>query len=105
MGAGSEDFGKDGRKGSGSWEKGAKGLRTGGQQSLAEVWSVSKAGKKPNPEKQLSQVEDSLEVQGTFAGRLKLTTCVLLLEYELDCARKLASHSPLFILIAHKALK
>ncbi|KAJ4336097.1 hypothetical protein N0V87_005677 [Didymella glomerata] len=46
VGAGSEDFGKDGRKENSDWEEGAKGLRTGGQKSLADVWSVSKAGKK-----------------------------------------------------------
>jgi hypothetical protein len=105
VGAGSEDFGKDGRKESGSWEKGAKGLRSGGQQSLAEVWSVSKVGKKPGPEKQFSQVEDSLEERGTFAGRLKLTICILLFKYELDSGRKLTSRSSLFILTAHKALE
>lgn len=53
VGAGSEDFGKDGRKENGSWEVGAKGLRTGGQKSLAEVWAVSKAGRKQIPEKHL----------------------------------------------------
>ncbi|KAI9692769.1 MAG: hypothetical protein M1820_009368 [Bogoriella megaspora] len=36
VGAGSENFGKDGRKSNGGWEKGAKGLRTGGQKSLWE---------------------------------------------------------------------
>jgi hypothetical protein len=45
VGAGSEDFGKDSRKDNGSWEKGAKGLRAGGQKSLAEVWAASKAGR------------------------------------------------------------
>jgi hypothetical protein len=44
VGAGSEDFGKDGRKENGSYEKGAKGLRPGGQKSLAEVWGASKKG-------------------------------------------------------------
>lgn len=43
VGAGSEDFGKDGRLANGGWERGAKGLRTGGQKSLAEVWGKSKA--------------------------------------------------------------
>ncbi|KAF2819745.1 hypothetical protein CC86DRAFT_429946 [Ophiobolus disseminans] len=50
-GLGSEDFGKDGRKANGGWEKGATGLRTGGQKSLAEVWGASKAGKKLPQEK------------------------------------------------------
>jgi hypothetical protein len=56
VGAGSEDFGKDGRKENGGWEKGAKGLRTGGQQSLVEVWGASKAGKKLLQEKDLDKV-------------------------------------------------
>jgi hypothetical protein len=51
VGAGSEDFGKDGRKENSGWEKGAKGLRTGGQKSLAELWGVSKTGKKLSQEK------------------------------------------------------
>jgi len=46
VGAGSEHFGNDGRKENGGWEKGARGLRTGGQKSLAEVWGVSKTGMK-----------------------------------------------------------
>ncbi|KAF1984428.1 hypothetical protein K402DRAFT_406105 [Aulographum hederae CBS 113979] len=41
VGAGSEGFGKDGRKANGGWEKGASGLRKNGQMSLWEV-----AGKK-----------------------------------------------------------
>ena len=84
VGAGSEDFGKDGRKENGGWEKGAKGLRTGGQQSLAEVWSVSKVGKKSKPEKHISQAEDSPEeVQGMFV-LMQAPTCVFLLGQELD---------------------
>jgi hypothetical protein len=59
VGAGSEDFGKDGRKHNGSWHKGAKGLRTGGQKSLAEVWAASKAGRKPPQEKDASQTRTS----------------------------------------------
>ncbi|CAG5185806.1 uncharacterized protein ALTATR162_LOCUS11408 [Alternaria atra] len=53
VGAGSEDFGKDGRKDNGSWEKGAKGLRTGGQKSLAEIWAASKVGRKQSQEKDI----------------------------------------------------
>jgi hypothetical protein len=45
VGAGSEGFGKDGRKGNGGWENGASGLRVGGQRSLAEVWGASKGVK------------------------------------------------------------
>lgn len=59
VGAGSEDFCKDGRKENGGWERGAKGLRTGGQKSLADVWSVSKAGKETFPEiRSLQAVHD-----------------------------------------------
>ncbi|KAK5129403.1 hypothetical protein LTR08_003290 [Meristemomyces frigidus] len=36
VGAGSRGFGKDGRMENGGWAKGAKGLRTGGQQSIVE---------------------------------------------------------------------
>lgn len=44
VGAGSEECGKDGRKANGGWERGAKGLRTGRQRSLVEVWGASKVG-------------------------------------------------------------
>jgi hypothetical protein len=55
VGAGSKDFGKDGRKPNGSWEKGAKGLRIGGQKSLADIWGASKVGK-PLPEKHVESI-------------------------------------------------
>ncbi|KAH7118811.1 hypothetical protein B0J11DRAFT_440695 [Dendryphion nanum] len=45
VGAGSEEFGKDGRKANGGWERGAKGLRGTAQMSLVEVWGASKAGR------------------------------------------------------------
>lgn len=51
VGAGSKDFGRDGRKANGGWEKGANGLRTGGQQSLVELWSASKDSKTSPQEK------------------------------------------------------
>lgn len=44
VGAGSPGFGIDGRKDNGGWEKGAKGLRTGGQRSLVDMWRATKAG-------------------------------------------------------------
>ncbi|KAJ8115629.1 hypothetical protein OPT61_g2767 [Boeremia exigua] len=66
VGAGSEDFGKDGRKENGDWERGARGLRTDGQRSLAEVWSISKAGKTSLPEKEVLREEHASEsLQGT----------------------------------------
>jgi hypothetical protein len=55
VGAGSEHFGKDGRKENGSYERGAKGLRPGGQKSLAEVWGASKTGSKLSQEKMSSE--------------------------------------------------
>lgn len=42
VGAGSLDFGTDGRTENGGWEKGAKGLRTGGQLSLWESVKIDK---------------------------------------------------------------
>lgn len=42
VGAGSLDFGKDGRTENGGWKKGAKGLRSGGQLSLWESVKVEK---------------------------------------------------------------
>ncbi|CAK4031739.1 Hypothetical predicted protein [Lecanosticta acicola] len=42
VGAGSLDFGRDGRTENGGWVKGAKGLRTGGQRSLGESMKIEK---------------------------------------------------------------
>lgn len=42
VGAGSLDFGQDGRLENGGWGKGAKGLRTGGQQSIWESMKIKK---------------------------------------------------------------
>ncbi len=46
VGAGSTNFGKDGRKENGGWEKGASGLRQGGQLSVGEM--LSSTASKPN---------------------------------------------------------
>lgn len=62
VGAGSKDFGKDGRKENGGWERGAKGLRTGGQRSLIEAWGTTKTGKKASHDKTNGAGEVSLEV-------------------------------------------
>ncbi|KAJ4321182.1 hypothetical protein N0V94_003022 [Neodidymelliopsis sp. IMI 364377] len=61
VGAGSENFAKDGRKDNGGWEKGAQGLRTNGQQSLADVWAVSKAAKRTTSKQEALQAVDSLD--------------------------------------------
>ncbi|KZM26765.1 uncharacterized protein EKO05_0000131 [Ascochyta rabiei] len=72
VGAGSEDFGKDGRKANGCWEKGAQGLRTDGQQSLADIWSSSKAGKKSVSEKKILLAESRLDLdQDTLDATLE----------------------------------
>jgi hypothetical protein len=49
VGAGSEDFGKDGRLENGSYVKGAPGLRTRGQISVVEAFRVKKVGVKNTP--------------------------------------------------------
>ncbi|CAD0083348.1 unnamed protein product [Aureobasidium vineae] len=46
VGAGSEDFGKDGRLENGDWAKGAPGLRGRGQISVVEAFRVKKVGVK-----------------------------------------------------------
>lgn len=68
VGAGSPDFGIDGRRENGDWEKGAKGLRTGGQRSLVDIWRATKAGQRAVVDKKSSRGPHSLEdaqVQGT----------------------------------------
>ena len=47
VGAGSLDFGQDGRTANGGWEKGAKGFRTNGQQSILENLKVDKDVERP----------------------------------------------------------
>lgn len=42
VGAGSEFFGRDGRRENGSWERGASGLRDAGQRAIGEFWRVGK---------------------------------------------------------------
>lgn len=61
VGAGSEDFGLDGRTENGGFEKGAKGLRTGGQQSLWASMTVKKEGNDDSSERPAKRIktEDS----------------------------------------------
>lgn len=66
VGAGSEDFGKDGRKENGGWEKGAQGLRRAGQQSLADIWGARKAGKNCNSRETLLAEYGLDPKKGTF---------------------------------------
>lgn len=75
-GAGSENFGKDGRKENGGWEKGAKGLSAGSQKGLADVWNVSKAGKKILRKEKALQVERNLADEQGMSNQIspKLAT-------------------------------
>lgn len=57
VGAGSLDFGKDGRTENGGWEKGAKGLRTGGQKSLWESMKIEKDTGDDRPAKRVKVEE------------------------------------------------
>ena len=46
VGAGSEQFGKDGRTATGGWERGAPGLRKDGQKSILECWAGKGKGER-----------------------------------------------------------
>lgn len=48
VGAGSENFGKDGRKENGDWEKGAPGLRESGWQDIRDLLGGGKKRKSPS---------------------------------------------------------
>lgn len=48
VGAGSENFGKDGRKENGDWEKGAPGLRENGWQDIRDLMGGGKKRKSPS---------------------------------------------------------
>ncbi|KXS96098.1 hypothetical protein AC578_7779 [Pseudocercospora eumusae] len=66
VGAGSLDFGKDGRTENGGWEAGAAGLRNGGQQSIWESMKVSKdEGDNNRPTKRLKTEKVEPESQPT----------------------------------------
>jgi hypothetical protein len=64
VGAGSLDFGRDGRTESGGWSDGAKGLRTGGQTSLWESMKVEKDVERPA--KKIKVEDDATRVVNTF---------------------------------------
>lgn len=49
VGAGSESFGKDGRKANGGWVKGASGLRGDGQRSIIEAFAATASKQAPTP--------------------------------------------------------
>lgn len=60
VGAGSLDFGKDGRTANGGWVRGASGLRTGGQRSILESMQGIKVEKPAEmPAKRLKTEDDT----------------------------------------------
>lgn len=63
VGAGSLDFGQDGRTESGGWVDGAKGLRTGGQASLWESLNLEKDESRPVKK---AKVEDATSLVNAF---------------------------------------
>lgn len=63
VGAGSLDFGQDGRTESGGWVDGAKGLRTGGQASLWESMDLEKDESRPAEK---AKLEDATSVVNAF---------------------------------------
>ncbi|KAL9618191.1 MAG: hypothetical protein Q9160_007087 [Pyrenula sp. 1 TL-2023] len=77
VGAGSENFGKDGRKANGSWEKGAVGLRERGCQDIRESLGAVKkqasnsAGAEVQAKKRPRALIEPLEREGFVARRQK----------------------------------
>jgi hypothetical protein len=66
VGAGSLDFGQDGRTESGGWVEGAKGLRTGGQTSLWESMKLEKDVDRPEEKVKVGKVKDATNVVNAF---------------------------------------
>lgn len=66
VGAGSENFGKDGRLENGDWARGASGLREKGQISVVEAFRVKKVGVKDTPveKEKVKLVVDEAQEQG-----------------------------------------
>lgn len=71
VGAGSEDFGKDGRLENGAWERGASGLRTGGQQSIWESMKVVKDVERPTKKIKLDTEAKPTNVVNPFTPFIK----------------------------------
>lgn len=63
VGAGSEGFGRDGRKANGGWERGASGLRVGGQRSILESFVVGKGGTSKEGKEKVEGEESGEEVE------------------------------------------
>ena len=67
VGAGSLDFGNDGRTENGGWVEGAKGLRTGGQTSLWESMRLEKDVERPTKKAKVEDGGDATKVVNPFA--------------------------------------
>jgi hypothetical protein len=82
VGAGSEDFGKDGRKVNGSWRDGLEGRRDKTQKSIEDVLSTEKQEGENNEieeahvplEKHEDESEEDLELRKAIAASLQETT-------------------------------
>ncbi|KAM0720954.1 hypothetical protein Q7P37_003239 [Cladosporium fusiforme] len=66
VGAGSLDFGQDGRTESGSFVAGAQGLRTGGQKSLWESMGIQKNTERPVKKVKSEKADDATTVVNPF---------------------------------------
>lgn len=66
VGAGSLDFGQDGRTENGGWVDGAKGLRSGGQSSLWESMSIQKSTERPSKKPKLEKADEATSVVNPF---------------------------------------
>lgn len=66
VGAGSLDFGQDGRTENGGWVDGAKGFRSGGQTSLWESMSIQKSTERPAKKVKSEKVDEATSVVNPF---------------------------------------
>lgn len=66
VGAGSLDFGQDGRTENGGWVKGARGLRAGGQRSLYETMGVEKEVERPAKKVELGDEVNSTSLVNPY---------------------------------------
>jgi hypothetical protein len=65
VGAGSLDFGQDGRKANGGWEKGAPGLRKGGQQSILDSMGPAKIEEEADRPVKKRKIQDAVPPEPT----------------------------------------
>lgn len=68
VGAGSENFGKDGRKENGDWEKGAPGLRPTGWQDIRGLLGTSKKRRSESAEPEPEFKKQRVESQSTLSS-------------------------------------